>query len=935
MITQYQIMLTSKQSLTRTTLINMGLRIAMVIIAVTLLSYWHLMSVLQSQTQEQLAKYITERGLRESSIFLLAQDNLELLKQQLLLRLKQLGEQDPQGEFDRLFVRRPDGFIQNRPEIFDGTTQANVFIDKKVILTPAIRRRMLVFYELATAYGTAWHNRFQDTYIIGPENMIANYWPAALNWIQNVININLYMPNDEYFFITDKKHNPARITAWTGIYYDVGGKVWMLSCVKPVDIGERHIATVGHDIVLNELFDRTIADHLQGTYNFIFRDDGRLIVHPDHLNQIIKQQGNFNIAQASDPHLQRIFQLVTHKPANTVVVDNATDGEYLAVTRLQGPNWYFVTVYPKSLLATRAFQTARFIFFLGLLSVLIEVLVLFWVLKKQVAQPLQSFQEATEQLANGDFTVQLDKARQDELGRLANSFQQMAQELRLREEKLAASNQLLSQEIEERKQIEVALMEAKDQAEASNHAKSVFLANMSHELRTPLNGILGYAQIFSHDNSLTLSQQQGVRVIQQSGEYLLTLINDVLDLSKIEAGRLELCPTDFVLPTLLQSLRDFFQQRVRRKGLTFVFETLSPLPTGLYGDDKRLRQILINLLGNAAKFTQQGGVIFQVSYADGHLRCQVSDTGIGIAQAELAQIFLPFHQAGDPKCRPDGTGLGLAITKKLVDLMGGELQVTSQLGQGSTFTVVLALPESTQVPAKETDKPMIIGFQIPPQSPLQVRGEVIILVVDDKWENRSVLVRMLTPLGFKVIEASHGREGLELALRWSPALIISDLVMPVMDGFELARQLRQLPEFQTVPMLAATASVFDLHSPESWIAGYNEVMVKPLHVEQLWEHLQKYLKLTWIYAQPKRLTPNIVQVTSEPEESASLPPGPAKEVLTVLLEAATMGDISGILEKLEKLEPQDPELIPFVTQLRQLVLSFDEVRIIEMLQRYL
>ncbi len=706
--------LTSKQSLTRTTLINMGLRIAMVIIAVTLLSYWHLMSVLQSQTQEQLAKYITERGLRESSIFLLAQDNMELLKQQLLLRLQQFGEQDPQAEFDRLFVRDQDGFIQNRPELFDGTQQAGVSINKNVIITPDVRRRILTFYELATTYGIAWHNRFQDLYLIGPENMVATYWPEVPNYTQNVSKSNLDMPSEEYFLITNRQHNPARVTTWTGILYDAPGKVWLISCVKPVDLGDRHIATIGHDIILNELFDRTIADHLQGTYNFIFRDDGRLIVHPDHLNQIIKQQGNFNIAQASDPHLQRVFQLVTHKPANTIVVDNATDGEYLAVTRLQGPNWYFVTVYPKSLLATRAFQTARFIFFLGLLSVLIEVLVLFWVLRKQVARPLQAFQEATEQLANGDFTVQLDTSRQDELGRLANSFKRMAGELKVREENLATSNQQLSQEVVERKQIEVELLEARDLTEVANREKMASLgrlvAGFAHELNTPIGVALGSASALQREAQTIrhLLAQEEVDV-----DELLAAVTSVengftLTLSNLErasnlvtsfkrtavdqtSGEMRVFRVLEVIEDTINLLHTHFKQTSIQIQVTCPHELkVNSLPGAL---EQILTNLLMNSLIHGFEEGQRAGQIqIVVQRQENRLHLEYSDNGKGIASEHLPKIFEPFfttHRAHG------GSGLGMYICYNLVTTqLQGTLSCESVLGQGVKFIIIFPVTAS-------------------------------------------------------------------------------------------------------------------------------------------------------------------------------------------------------------------------------------------------
>jgi signal transduction histidine kinase len=269
-------------------------------------------------------------------------------------------------------------------------------------------------------------------------------------------------------------------------------------------------------------------------------------------------------------------------------------------------------------------------------------------------------------------------------------------------QQLSLTNSQLQEQI-------IARERAEKSAESANRAKSQFLANMSHELRTPLNGILGYAQILSRDKTLTAKQFDGIRVIERSGDYLLTLINDILDLSKIEAGKIEICPTDFQLNDFLQGLIDLFQMRAQQKEISFIYEPVPHLPIGIRADEKRLRQILVNLLGNAIKFTDKGGVTLKVSAERNNttrpksktddqlpivtLCFQVTDTGVGIAPLELKKIFLPFQQVGDPNYRPEGTGLGLSITKKLVEIMGGELHVKSILGHGSTFWFSLDFPE--------------------------------------------------------------------------------------------------------------------------------------------------------------------------------------------------------------------------------------------------
>jgi signal transduction histidine kinase len=497
---------------------------------------------------------------------------------------------------------------------------------------------------------------------------------------------------------------------------------------------------------------------------------------------------------------------------------------------------------------------------------------------------------------------------------------QLAQQNRALEE----NNILLQQEIQRREQVEQELRHAKEAAEAANRAKSTFLANMSHELRTPLNGILGYAQILGMDKTLNPKHKKGVDIIQRSGEYLLTLINDVLDLSKIEAERIELYPIDFNLEHFLRGLTDLFQMRAKQKGIAFVYEQLSHLPEGVRADDKRLRQILINLLGNAVKFTETGGVTFKVGYHQHRLRFQIEDTGIGIAPEDLDKIYLPFQQVGDQNYRAEGTGLGLSITKKLVNLMGGELGVESHFGKGSIFWIELELPEVTGL-VKQVDvkMPVITGHQEPRRK---------ILIVDDKWENRAVLVSLLTPLGFETIEAENGKMGLHQTIECHPDLILTDLVMPVMDGFEATRQLRKMLEFKELPIVAVSASTFNLDHQESLDAGCNEFLVKPIRAELVLATLQKFLGLTWIYE--PTTSGQTVAVEENPEELVNLTTlkMSAKQA-AIFLELATMGDFMGIQDEAERLAETDKQLAPLASKLIQLAEDFEEDKIGELVRQ--
>jgi len=843
----------SKQSLTRTTLIKMGVRITMIILAVTLLSYWHVVSILESQTLEQLEKYIIERGQRDSQLFLLAEDNHAIFKKEFMWQLENWHDRDPQSEFERLFVRWADGVIRNKLDQFDGTRQVGLYMGKTqgkpLTLNADIRRRVLILYHFLMNYAPAWHNRFQNTYVTTPENIILVYWPEIPTWVLDA-QADLYMPNEEYLWVADQQHNPKRESVWTGLFYDNVAKVWMASCETPVDIANRHVATIGHDIVLNDLFNRTIDDHLEGAYNLIFREDGRLIAHPEYMTQIQDAKGDFNILNSDDQHLNNIFQTVKHRQPGTIALENTKDNEYLAITKIEGPDWYFVTVYPKSLLANLAFDTARFILILGLISLLIEISVLFFVLRQQVAKPLNELMGATEEITKGSFETHLEVTRQDELGHLAQSFNAMSQEIQTRENSLREANQL----------------------------KDEFLANTSHELRTPLNGIIGIAESLREGVAGDLSDKvkDNLTMIVSSGKRLSALVNDILDFSKLKHKEIELQLKPVGLREIVEVVLTLSQPLVAKKPVELNNAIAVDLPAAK-ADENRLQQILYNLVGNAIKFTENGKIEIKASVVDAHLEITVSDTGIGIPSDKQTRIFESFEQVeGGMERTYGGTGLGLAVTKRLVQLHGGELGVKSTLGVGSQFTFTLPISEEavssqSAVVASQSPLQAVADWDIESlvQEPVISRtagaqGEFKILIVDDEPVNRQVVANFLSLQDYNIIQATSGMEAISLIEDGLiPDAILLDVMMPRMTGYEVTKRLRDKWQLSEMPILLLTAK----NQVEDLVIGLevgaNDYLTKPVSKDELLARLKTHLNI-------KRLREENIRMSAELDVSRRL-----------------------------------------------------------------
>ena len=393
------------------------------------------------------------------------------------------------------------------------------------------------------------------------------------------------------------------------------------------------------------------------------------------------------------------------------------------------------------------------------------------------------------------------------------------------------------------------LRESEQRALAASRAKSAFLANMSHELRTPLNGILGFAQLLARRKNRDAEDKQGLGVIVNSGEHLLGLINNVLSLSKIEAGRISLEETHFDLRSVVRDVENVLRFRAEEKHLRFVTEIDEQLPQIVAGDEVRLRQILLNLVGNAVKFTEKGGVTLRVSWHDGRARFDVVDTGPGISAEELPALFEPFVQSESGQRSKEGTGLGLALSRNLARLMNGDITVESTPGVGSKFRVEVSLPEAAAKPA--ADDRIVVGLA-PGQEPPRI------LVVDDTKINRVVLVTLLSQTGFVVREATNGEEALAAWRAWHPHLIWMDKRMTGIDGLEVTRRIRaeeKLSGAKPTPIIALSASALDHERSEIFAAGCDDFVAKPFREKTIFTKLQEHLGVQYIYEERTPVQP--------------------------------------------------------------------------------
>jgi signal transduction histidine kinase/ActR/RegA family two-component response regulator len=609
---------------------------------------------------------------------------------------------------------------------------------------------------------------------------------------------------------------------WVEPYYDKGaGNVLMLTYSTPFQKEGKFYGVATVDIDL-ETLEQDIGKSIVGERDFYIISASGQYMYSPHTEEIMTTNVLEVLKDKGRQDLEGQVREMLAGQSGVVTIGGLfeTERHMYSFAPISSTGWTFVTHMPESE-ALAVFRRHMKFVVSGFLGALVLMLAAIWIVSRKLTTPIEKLRGSVLRVADGDLDARVEGVfSNDEIGDLAKNFNRMTADLKGQVVKLA------SEEAQ------------REKAEEENRAKSDFLSHMSHELRTPLNGILGYAQILQRSAGLPAAQRTSVDAIVNCGDHLLSLINDVLDLSKIEAGHLEVDRAPCDLHKLSQGVADIVGQRARHKGLDFDIEVSPEVPQGIISDAAKIRQILVNLLGNAVKFTSEGGVGLKISeQPKGMLRFDVVDSGIGMSQQEAEQIFDPFKQVEAGKAA-GGTGLGLAISKNLAEMLGGQISVVSEVGKGSTFTVTILLEEAAteDLSKLETEDGWDQGLV-----KLAPGQKVTVLVADDREANRDILNQLLGSAGFEVLIAEDGDVAVELARENGVDIILMDVRMPRMNGIEAVRLIRQEDSLKGVKIIAVTASVFPEFREKAKDAGFDDFLGKPFRVGELMHILEKHL----------------------------------------------------------------------------------------------
>ncbi|MDY0189474.1 MAG: ATP-binding protein [Desulfuromonas sp.] len=642
---------------------------------------------------------------------------------------------------------------------------------------------------------------------------------------------------------------------------------------------------LANDIVGLQEIVHALQSYSELSYDMIISPTGRVLAHTDESNT-----GKF-IADVRSLSLLKAPSTVQIIQKNSTIAD-------IAVPIMLGDRqlgWARVALSRAMLnsnLSTTAWRNTSFVLFFSALALLAS-----WIISSHLNASFSTLVKVAEQVRRGNLSARANvDGNVDEVAILAAGFNQMLDALEQAEEERKNYKEHLENEVQQRT---AELVLARDAADAANLAKSVFLANMSHELRTPLNAILGFSNILRHDPAIPGRQKESLAIINKSGNHLLGLINDVLEIAKIEAGCIALEPAPFDLSSMVTDVIDMLRIRAQNKGLQLLLDQSSATPRYVVGDEAKLRQILINLISNAIKATEQGGISLRIGIKNNHpehLIIEVEDSGCGISAQDQDKLFQPFVQIG-PQGTQQGTGLGLAITREFTELMNGSISVSSTVGHGSIFHVEIKVQSATaqDMPPASPSLGTVTGLE-PGQPPCRV------LVVEDQLDNQLLLMSLLENIGLEVKLAENGYIALEHFKQWQPHFIWMDRRMPVMDGVEATRRIRALPGGDKVKIAAITASTFKEQDAQLTAAGFDTIVHKPYRSDQIFECMERLLNLRLIREDVATIPAQHLEISST--ALAALPQALRQELITAL----ELLDRRHIQEAIQKISAIDANL---------------------------
>ena len=768
-----------------------------------------------------LQLYVKERTSTEDRLF------SDLVKvhadatDALTRRLGRLQGPVLDAQFDRLFPLKSDGTRRSAPMLFDGATENDggymygmgAFIADGRNFTQAQKAMFVASLQVVSMAGESQHTRYDNFYMFTPDNRLIIYGPDRddkLIYYRQEAPATLDFRSEEMTELTRPRANPQRVMKCTKLrklMSDPTGKALTTACMTPIDIDGVHVGAWGTTVTLDSYLMAAVGESIQGGENMIVSADGELIAAPGLGKGGIVTPAELLKAE-KDRRIAPLVKSIRARKASSGVFQAGE--QVIAFGHLKEPDWYFVMSLPTSEIAWSAARTASWVLLFGLIGIVVQAILLFRFIHREVVDPLVTLSAAHAR--DGSAIAPEVETRQDEIGGLARMLRAQR-----------ADNDELFRSLEDR------VAARTSELERANRAKSTFLANMSHELRTPLNGVIALTDQLA-DTADQARRRELANLVSSSGRLLEQVLSDILDVSKIEAGQFRLSPAPFEIQDTVAAMADLHRASAEAKGLTLTWEIADEARGAWLGDSGRIAQILSNLLGNAVKFTDKGGVTLCVSRQDGSLKFTVQDTGVGFDAEARERLFRRFEQADDSITRRfGGTGLGLSICSALTGMMGGDIDATATPGKGAEFTMVLPLPRAEMAPREEradlSDGISLEGLRV--------------LAAEDHPTNQKVLQIVLEPFGVDLTIVGNGEEAVA-AFGDGYDAVLMDMQMPVMDGLTATRLIREREAASGAApalIIMLTANAMDEHVEAARQAGADLHVAKPLRPAQLFAAL--------------------------------------------------------------------------------------------------